>query len=343
MSIYYNIVTKERRRSPTRYACFGLLNQLGQHYDGNVNRHSPFFNPELGQRALSQSVGRSARNVTAIEFSYKETLLEEHYEATAARIIPIYIEYVKNLVENFKIFRDCVSIRENLNVIRVSTVGHPSDKIMFCLSVIRNVLKWVVKYHSNTQFESSALGMVQERIPDFKQRMIFLWIFDIYKNNAFASRPNTLGLKPAFSSEYSLLNPATFGKQALRKLMNDEDSIEWFQPLFQDTVNGYLRDHHFSCDNIAFPGADLSTFRGRYHQTNPRQYDEQRYPTNAHIGPYLFRRLFDSLSVEADEPLFDFCTWDDTVGFMWIPHIASTNTFDEEEIISQYLALFEEN
>lgn len=343
MSIYYNIVTKDRKRSPTRYACFGLLNQLNSHHQGNIYRGSRFYNEDLFDAGIIHaSINRDAANVIAIEFDYDASLREDHYQSTINRVVPIYISYIQNLIKEFATFRECVSIRPDKKVIRVTTVNQPCDKVLFCLSVIRNTMRWVAKYHT-PRYNETALGLVEEKIPDFKKRMIFLWIFDIYKNGPFGDNPNSLGVKPAFSSEYSLLNPATFGFHSLQQLYYNDANIEWFQPLFQESVSGYKRDHHFASNNTPFPGAAIDVFRGRYHNTNARSYEEDEYPRTALIGGYLYRRLFDSLSIPGDEPLFDFCTWNEKVGFMWQTHNTENYTFDTEILIEQYLNLFEEN
>ena len=183
-------------------------------------------------------------------------------------------------------------------------------------------------------------SVLKERIPDFKQRMIFLFLFEIYRVSDFTSTEVKLGIKPCFPGEYNLLNPSTFGKNALIRLYSNDHEIEWFQKPFDETQNGYMRESHFSETNLVFPGADPEACRGRYVGANPRSYITT-IPETILIGTFLHRKLFDSISMESDEPLFDFCEWHPAVGYMWKPHDESSKKFDTDDLITKYLALFE--
>lgn len=354
MSIFYNIVLKDRTRIPVRYACFGALNNVlgfGREY---VDRGSEYFKNQFTEVDSSRrqikfrSHLNSTNQLSAIEFDYKRSFLDEYSEEIWNTAKHRFLNYIKQFAESFPFVGEILSIKPEKCLIRVTIAGVPCDKALFALSVSRNLLFLLGRSSMNSNWESSMVGKVELLIPDFKKRILFLSIFEPFSQNDWETGETTLSAKPKFNSEYNLLNPATLGKKGLRQIYQSENDIEWFQPNFDESERGYKRESHFKADRVYFSGVNLDRFSDRDLGSSVKSitYIQNRYSSTDLCSGLLGRKLFDCFSVVDDEPLLSSSRWDEFAGFVWnptTPEHERRSAYPLTELVPLFLEILEDN
>lgn len=319
MSVYYNIVTKNRKRYPIQYICFGLLNRYRNICDTNFDSGSKFYK----NTSYHSDFSDSPRDLVAIEYNYKRQIEERSVQSIRNRAMERYEEQVSYFLNSFDWVKSVAVLHKGLGIIRVQAAGVPADKVMFILTVIRNMTRNASDYAGTSNPERDSNRKLEELFDNPRERFIFSWLMNVNYYSGWGSNLSSWRCYPLFNDESNVLNSATFGKKALNRLIRGEEP-EWYQEDFDKTECGYMRESHFEEEDITFGTTeDLSVFD---------DYDEYADSNDifGNHGGFLYRTLGDSLSIEYDDPIFSMSSWDDCLGFVFNISGTSLETFVEQ-------------
>lgn len=324
MAISYNIVMSNRKRYPLRYVCFGLLNKFqtigSQHFDPQ----SPFYKTEKYHGNLTPLT----EHLVAVEYNY---LRDASYlfadESVLNQFLSNYRKELLRFLRAFPWIKPIAAHNKKLGVVRVKTKGVPADKVMFVLAAVRNLLERHREMRTCDQERRDRLTADMKRMPSYAAG----WI---YSNLTWSvgrrdwSQPNTLTWEsqPRFNDESNLLNSATFGRQALKRLLSGEEP-EWYQDNFDETYNGYQRDSHFEEFDDTFGTEECFSCEDEYYSDHVDGYCSTSL---------LYRTMADSVSIEYDDPIFSNSYYDSYVGFVFEGRLSV------DESIEEYLSVIKE-
>lgn len=356
MTIYYNVVDKHRNRFPVDYVCFGLLNKITQYSSGDCHDSSRFMPSNFREGTSTERRAYHNKAYTffcenhtdmrAIELDFHDCLLNSYSRGSEQleRACANYIREAKEMIDLFPFMKEITTVHPRLRVVRVKTFGQPMDKVMFCLTVLRNLYKEVANKMSLGYYDGNTNNIyyvLDENLPDKKMQLIFIWVFEMYKYTNYSTVPaiQEFRVRPKFNTEYSVLNPSTFGKQSLLNLYNDGE-VSWYQGTFEESERGYWRDNRFYEERIQFPGAVIPQGYSMYDGLS----DDNQYGINyreVSYGGALYRKMFDCFSVEGDEPLIPNVVWTDLVGFVFTFDSIPEKIFSLQRIFNDFKSNFE--
>lgn len=268
MAVKFDVVYKNNRRLPMQGPCFGAFS-FGEFSTGGL-RTLDAQRVEL-TNTEARNLAQNAEDAAFIQF-YGEP--EKGYWKVQGdrgdEYVRRYYEHMKELIDDIPWLK--ASVHPLVGVIRVPVKNVPADKVMMTLFLVRNLAHYE---HANTYRKFLEMGYK----PFACAILSSFWSY--CKGTAFTSDRwiyNSVG-------EYNWLSPGTFGKQALKQLVQAGSD---FNPWFLDTwgqLKGYRRDRWFQTERHLF---------------NP---DNRR---NIESNQNKFRKMIDCLSIQNDEPIFSF-------------------------------------
>lgn len=243
MSVKFDVVFKDGFKLKTTSICFGVMEK------GRWNEISGFRNME--REGHSDSDQRFIQFYTNFQvhpmWAHEEGLKRDWPEGMNGDTASLnaaskrFLAEMKEIQKDMPFLQGLVTFHPLLHVARVHIKNHTVDQIMLALFLVRNLC-----HYSSNCFTYRWLREEYNLRPMLAAILAHQFSLDLGTFNRKSFQPQSLG-------EYNWINPATFGKRALLRLMTHtkETEFDYRQGLWKD-AKGYRRDGYFSSNGDMF-------------------------------------------------------------------------------------------
>lgn len=344
MAIRYDIVLDNNLIYNIQYVCFGVLNGLvtGQEPRG-LNRETSGRLSGSNYRTLGRDFDVNKIQYIRYDYSWMNNPLDD-------QMLTAYEQEVKLIISQLPTMQDIVFFDYETKHAYVRVKDQPADKVMFILTLLRNLVGCVKQYwRSNGVHQGGYFLLRRMGIAPLKALVFYGFLQGNTTTDWSApGNPEYLFLSdyPNFNSESNLFNFSTFGLGSYRRFIAQEDYNPWVQGSFAEQGHGYKRNSHYSSAYELFEGLNLSSpaveFNEYHTEDRPRFYMRLEQIAGYRFGgtsPY--RTLLDCHSIIGDEEsLFPDIGFDPTVGFFLsaVPFESFPNTGERFDAFVEYIS-----
>lgn len=310
MSIYYNIILKNKTRVPVSYPCFGMLNclasrSLRHHYDS----FSDFSNDRV-QRIARNCEEFDASHIAVVEYNFFKAINPSN-STKRAQNRKLFCEWAINLKSTFPWMEDAYDVHPKMGLIRFHMAGKPADKMLFIMTAIRNKSYDLCRHGG--LYSHRTQGFLDKAEGNERLKFIFDSYFYTTSQEDFITGAEVSYGVPRFNDEGNLFNAATFGKEALTRLMNGVEP-DWQQEDFGVNPRGYLRDNHYRNQNDFWDDTITEEELDEYLDSSPRNLTGASHDSHI-LGGYNFNRLSNACSIRGDESIYEDALYHPAIGF----------------------------
>lgn len=258
MAISYDILLDNNLIYRIKYACFGSLNALQNQnmpygvQQSETMRDNGLPNSSSSLRTLEDSFRVEDVKYIRYRWDWKDSYLSDVKKA-------VYLKEVKLLLSELPFIQDIIFFEEDF--VYVSVKNQPADKVMFALSVVRNLTFDVSYSWCSLGNHKGGYFALRDRGLSPLQSLVFSQFVGVSRSTDWSSGTaesyNYVGEQPHFNSESHLFNLQTFGLESYKRLLEkDPEYAPWFQGSFAENRHGYKRGSHFSTARVRFEGFD---------------------------------------------------------------------------------------
>lgn len=343
MAIRYDIVLDNNLVYAIQYVCFGVLNGLVDNSEPRgLMRDQSGLESGVNYRSLGSNF--KVDKIEYIRYNYgwmNNDLIAEQVNAFTAE--------AKMLISQLPSIQDIVFFDYQTKHAYVRVKNQPADKVMFALTVLRNLVGCVKQHWKSNGEHAGGYFLLRRMGLSPLKALVFYGFLPANTTTDWSTAGNPtyaiLSDYPNFNSESNVFNFSTFGLGAYRRFLAQEDYNPWIQGTFAENGHGYKRNSHFSNAYHMFEGLDLSSpavdFTENHTEQNPRFYMRfERIQGFRYGGSNPYRTLLDCHSIVGDEePLFPNMAFDPTIGFYLsdIPFDHVSNTGARVTAFVEYL------
>ena len=252
MAIRYDIVLDNNLVYKIQYICFGSLNSLHDITEPRGLRQSETLSASnLSMREMVQQFEVSKIQYIRYHFGWMNSPL-------SAAQLEIYKREIKLIISELPCIKDIIFLDMGEQYAYVRVKNQPADKVMFALTVLRNLTAEVFQFDNGVP--KGGYFLLRHHNVSVLNSLVFSSILPC-NNTTDWSRSTEYVLVTDYmnyNGESSYFNAHTFGMESYRRFMAQDNYAPWVQGSFAENGNGYRRNSHFINDRVVFEGADLA-------------------------------------------------------------------------------------